>query len=368
MFTVIEGGETFAPEPLGRTTLLIAGGVIAQIGDVDSRSLLATKLDVDVIDANGCVVVPGFIDPHQHLIGAGGEQGYLSRQPEVRVHELLRAGITTVVGCLGTDTITRHPAALLGRVRQLASLGFNAYMFTGGFPVPPVTITDSVERDLVLIPEVIGLGEVAIADPRSSQPTSAELATLVAETAVAGSLSGKAGVTHLHVGPGSSRLALLRELLDEWEVLPRQLYPTHINRSAELLDEAVELARRGCFVDIDTVDSDADEWIQRYRERDGPPDCLTVSSDAHTPGGSPHKLHELFVRSVLELKWPIESTLPYFTRNPARALGLLGKGELAKGCKADVVVLDGQSMKVRHLIARGRCLVRDGAPFGELAC
>src|SRR5215204_4355536 len=165
MLTVIEGGETFAPEPLGRTTLLIAGGIIAQIGDVDSRSLLATKLDVDVIDADGCVVVPGFIDPHQHLIGAGGEQGYPSRQPEVHAHDLVRAGITTVVGCLGTDTITRHPAALLGRVRQLASLGFNAYMFTGGFPVPPVTITDSVEHDVVLVPEVIGLGEVAIDDP-----------------------------------------------------------------------------------------------------------------------------------------------------------------------------------------------------------
>ena len=122
------------------------------------------------------------------------------------------------------------------------------FLYAGGFPVPPPTLTGSVTSDLVLIPEVIGVGEVAIAEVRSSQPTLDELARIVSAAYVGGTIAGKAGVTHFHTGPTPQRLARLHALLDrreQCEISPRHLYPTHVTRTPELLDHAVALAKRG---------------------------------------------------------------------------------------------------------------------------
>jgi beta-aspartyl-dipeptidase (metallo-type) len=362
-FTLIQHGELYAPEPLGSPSILLAGGRIVRIGDVAPDALYATGLPCEIVDARGGLVVPGFIDPHEHLIGAGGEQGVASRIPEVPLRAIVEAGITTVVGCLGTDVTTRHLTSLLARARQLRAAGLSAYIYTGGFPVPPLTITGSVTDDLVLIPEVVGLGEVAISDVRSSQPRPDELARLVAQATVGGRIGGKAGIVHFHVGPGRRRLALLHTLLDEHDVEPRQLHATHVNRTYELLDDAIALARRGAYVDLDTVGDDFPRWLRAYRERSGPLDRLTVSSDAHTPGASPARLHAAFVASVRELGLRPEEALPPFTSNVASALQLGEKGRLREGYDGDVAVLDAASLRVVHLFANRRQLVRDGRPL-----
>src|SRR4051812_8479933 len=118
MLTLIEHGQVFAPRPLGRRSVVLAGGSILTIGEIDRAALRAVGIPYRVVDASGCLVVPGFIDPHQHLIGAGGEQGFASRMPEVPLQAIVEAGITTAVGCLGTDTSARHLSALLARARQ----------------------------------------------------------------------------------------------------------------------------------------------------------------------------------------------------------------------------------------------------------
>lgn len=274
--------------------------------------------------------------------------------------DIVRAGITTVVGCLDTDTVTRHLTALLGKARQLQAQGITAYIYTGGFQVPPPTITTSVMHDLVLIDAAIGVGGIVIADVRSSQPSLHKLARLVADARVGGMVGGKAGVTHFHVGPGAARLSALHALLDRYEVSAACLYPTHINRSPALMDDAITLARRGAFVDIDTVDADLGPWLRYYREHQGPLHQLTVSSDAHTLGGSPGRLHAQFVASVKEHGLPVAEVLPLFTRNPARVLHLHRKGCVHTGMDADLVVLDKETLAVVHVLALGRQLVRDG--------
>src|SRR3954464_7823593 len=135
-FTVIEHAELYAPKALGEQALLIAGGAIARIGSIDRRAVEALDPAVEVLDARGCVVIPGLLDPHEHLIGAAGEQGFGSRMPEVSAEALVQAGIPTTVGCLGTDTTTRNLPSLLGKVRELEAQGLTSYMYTGGFPVP----------------------------------------------------------------------------------------------------------------------------------------------------------------------------------------------------------------------------------------
>ncbi|HYE20708.1 MAG TPA: amidohydrolase family protein [Tepidisphaeraceae bacterium] len=362
MVTVIERGDVLAPGPAGPASVLVVGGRVVQVGAVDRAAVDRVFPDAGVIDAAGCYVCPGLIDPHAHLIGAGGEQGFASRQPELTWQQLALAGVTSVVGCLGTDAVTRTLPGLIGKARELAARGLSVYCYTGSFQVPPPTLTGSVHRDIVLIPEVIGVGEVAVADVRSSQPTVAELARIVADAYVAGTLAGKAGVTHFHVGPSDRRLADLHALLDGFDIVPRCLYPTHVTRTRALMDDAIALARRGAFVDTDTVEPGTAKWLKYYLEHGGPPERLTFSSDAQTPGGSPHRLFAELVAAVREHEVPLARALPHFTANAAAALGLARKGRLEAGADADLLVVDRRTLEVRDVMAGGRLLVRNGSP------
>jgi beta-aspartyl-dipeptidase (metallo-type) len=368
MVTLIEGGEVYDPAPVGRQPVLLVGGRVARVGAVDAAALArAFPGGVRTIDARGCVVVPGLIDPHAHLIGAGGERGPATREPELRWDEVIRAGVTTVVGCLGTDAVTRHLSSLLVKCRELESHGLSAFMYTGSFQVPPPTLTGSVQRDLVLIDKVIGAAEIAIADVRSSQPSVAELARVVADAYVGGTLAGKAGVTHFHVGPTDRRLSVLHRLLDDHDVVPRCLYPTHVTRSRELVDDAVALARRGAYVDTDTVEPDTGRWLRHYLEAGGPPDRWTFSSDARTAEGEPAKLMRALVDCVRRHELPLDRALPHFTANTATALQLDRKGRLRAGCDADLLVLRAGSLELVHAIANGRHLLADGVPREDMA-
>jgi beta-aspartyl-dipeptidase (metallo-type) len=326
---------------------------------VDGKKLAALDLPCTVIDAAGCLVIPGLLDPHIHLAGAGGEQGFASRTPEVPLDQLLLAGITTAVGLLGTDTSTRHLTTLLGKVRQLTAQGITAYMYTGGFRVPTPTITSTIMDDLILIDCVIGIGEIAIADTRDVEPSLEELAKLVSAGFIGGNIGGKAGVTHFHVGPGKARLALLRELLDTRDLAPDHIYPTHIERSAALMNEAITLVKRGAYVDIDVVEEDLPKWLRYYYDHGGPPEQLTISSDGHA-ADSDLKLYRQFVACVRDNDFPLEQVLPHLTANTTRVLKLGGKGRLAPGQDADVLVLREGTFDLVHVFARGLHLVNDG--------
>jgi beta-aspartyl-dipeptidase (metallo-type) len=358
--TLIHGGEVYTPEPIGVQSVLLAGTTILKIGAIDRRAIQSLGVPCTFIDASGCVVAPGLIDPHEHLIGAGGEEGFTSRMPEVSLHEIVGAGITTVVGCLGTDMTTRHLSSLLAKVHQLEAEGITAYLYTGGYAFPPETLTGTVTNDIVMIANVIGVGEIAISDTRCSEPTPHELARLVSQSIAGGMIGGKAGVTHFHVGPGKKRLSLLRTLIEQHETPVEYLYPTHINRSEALMDEAIKLAQHGAFVDIDTVDDDLATWLGYYREHDGPLDRITVSSDAHTAGGSPAKLYKHLIGMVCDYGWSLAEALPLATSNPAQILQLRHKGRLQAALDADVIVLRRESLELVHVLAKGRMMVAHG--------
>src|SRR5438128_2886188 len=288
MLTVIENGELFAPEPRGREDVLLCAGKVAKVGAVDRHAVESVGVEVEGIDASGCLVVPGFIDPHEHLLGGSGESGFSTQTPEIHLREIVSAGITTVVGALGVDTTMKTMAGLLAKVKALREEGLTAYVWTGGYNVPPTTITDSVRNDILFIAEVIGAGEIAIADERSTDPRPDELARLVNDAYVGGMLSRKAGVTHFHVGDKAERLKLLRTLIDDFDLSPEMFYPTHVERSEALMSEAVELSRRGAFVDVDTVEEDLPKWLRFYLDNGGDEAKLTASSDASITG--PHHL------------------------------------------------------------------------------
>ena len=169
---LLKNADVYAPEHLGRVDLLIVNDKIVRIGEhIDHPVGLACQ----VLDAHGRKVVPGYVDQHVHIIGGGGESGPYSRTPEIFLSELTRVGITTVVGVLGTDGTSRHNESLLAKARGLTHDGISAYMLTGSYEIPVHNMTGDVRRDIILINECLGVGEIALSDHRSSQPTRAEL-------------------------------------------------------------------------------------------------------------------------------------------------------------------------------------------------
>jgi beta-aspartyl-dipeptidase (metallo-type) len=250
-------------------------------------------------------------------------------------------------------------AGLLARVKALEAQGLTARVWSGGYNVPPTTVLASIREDMLFIDECVGAGEVAISDERSLRPSAPALAALVRDTHVGGLLSGKAGLTHFHVGEEDSRLAPLRELIDDFAIKPEWLYPTHIERSAELMNEAIDLARRGAHVDIDVVEQDLARWARYYVEHGGPLEQLTVSSDADS--STPDILFAQLRGLACDHGFSIEQMARMGSANAARALRLERKGRVAAGCDADLLILERASLDIRHVIAGGRVVVRDGA-------
>lgn len=358
MITLIENGEVYGPQSVGQASVLLVDATIQKVGNVDAHVVERLGLPFEVVDATDYFVTPGMIDPHQHLLGGSGEEGFSSQTPEISTRDIVSAGITTVVGCLGVDTTMKTMAGLLARAKALKEDGLTAYIWSGGYTVPPTTITSSIRDDIMFIEEVIGAGEIAISDRRSSDPTAQELARVVNDAYVGGMLSKKAGVSHFHVGDTTERLKLLRELIDDYHTPPHCVYPTHVERSEELMREAVDLARRGCFVDLDTAGEDLTKSIRFYLDNDGDPDHLTLSSDAGQ--SSPAKLLEQIRTCAKNRALEFSRLISLVTRNTATALKLADKGTLAPGKAADVLVWDAETLQLKEVIARGRRLLKNG--------
>ena len=379
MITLVSNCELYDPAPRGRAHLLVAGERIVWAGA--GRPALPGGLGVDEVDVEGRRVIPGLIDGHVHLTGGGGEAGPHTRVPPVALSQITAGGVTTAVGVLGTDDTVRTTAELVVVARGLIREGLSAWCHTGGYHVPLTTATGSVRLDIVLIDLVLGVGELAISDHRSSQPTLEELLRIAADAHVGGLMTGKAGIVHLHVGDGDDGLALVRRAIDQSELPPAVFNPTHVNRKRGLFEEAMALAERGSTVDVTAfpVADGEDAWpagqaLVRYLDAGLPPERITVSSDgggclpvfdedgrvAAMDVGSPAALGDALA-ALIRCGQPLERVLPAFTSNPARLLRLERKGRLAAGSDADLVVLNDQG-GVAEVMARGRWHVRGGKP------
>ena len=378
MLTLLLNADVYAPRPLGRRHVLVGGErVVAVVAD---RPQVA-GVPVEVVDLEGRRLVPGLVDAHVHVTGGGGEAGPETAAPAPALSAYTRAGVTSVVGLLGTDDTTRTTAGLLRRVYGLRREGLSAWAWTGGYHLPPTTLTGSVRTDVAAVEPIVGFGELALSDHRSSQPTFGELARLAADCHVAGLMTGKAGVVHLHLGDGPRGLDLVRRVLDETEVPARTLHPTHVNRRGALLDEAFELAGRGVPIDLTAFppafaaadEVSAADALVRFLDLGPGAGRLTVSSDGggclpHFDGGELVRmgfatsgaladlLADLLGRGV-----PLEDALPPFTAHPAHVLRLAGKGALVEGGAADLVALDDDG-RPADVMARGRWHVRAGRP------
>lgn len=386
MITILRNATVYAPEYQGKKDILLLAGKIAAV----SESLEWNTSGIDgivEIDASGKLAVPGFVDSHVHLLGGGGEGGYHTRTPEIMLTDLTLAGVTTVVGCLGTDGITRNMMSLLAKARGLETEGISTYIYTGSYQVPVRTITGEVMKDLLAIDKIIGAGEIALSDHRSSQPTFEEFSKLAAEVRVAGMLSGKGGVIDIHLGDGKRMLDLILRILEETELPIKHFVPTHANRNGPLFEECVKFAKRGGFIDL-TGSEDAEFWeeqdgevrvskaVKRLMEEGVPLENFGLSSDAQGSlpifnekkefvglgVGKATCLIKEIKDCVLKEGIDLSVILGAVTANPARILNLKEKGRIAEGMDADLCLLDAKTLDIDTVIAKGRTMVEGGMP------
>ncbi|KAF0204054.1 MAG: beta-aspartyl-dipeptidase [Bacteroidetes bacterium] len=377
MLTLIKNAEIYAPEKLGKTDILLAGGKIILLGE---NIELPERLSAKIIDAEGLMLTPGFIDAHVHIAGAGGEGGPASRTPELQLSDMIKAGVTTVVGCLGTDGITRSVESVLMKVKSLRAEGVSAWMYTGSYQVPTPSITGDIARDITLIEEVIGVGEVAISDHRSSVPSVDELTRITAHARVAGMIGGKAGIVNIHMGDAKDPFSPLYRVVENSELTLRQFLPTHINRNDYIFEDAKKYAMHG-YVDITTssypyfpeYEIKPSKALKQLLDAGVPSEHITFTSDAcgSLPGFDPvsgelirlesglpsSNLRELR-DAVADEKISLETALQVLTSNPARILKLKQKGKIAPGMDADLLLLD-KNFEIHSVFAMGILLLEN---------
>ncbi|WP_068546058.1 beta-aspartyl-peptidase [Thalassotalea crassostreae] len=375
--TLITNANLYTPKFVGNRNVLVAGGKIVAISEQAIE--LPESLNVSLVDLAGKRLVPGFVDSHAHITGGGGEAGFSTQVPPVNISEFTHAGVTTVIGLLGTDDTTRTTGNVLAKVNGLREEGMSAYCWTGGYHYPLTTLTGSAKTDIVYLDSVIGIGEFAISDHRSSQPTFDEVIKLASEAHVAGLITGKAGVIHFHLGDGDRKLQLIERAISETEIPARVFNPTHVNRNKPLYEDSLQLLKLGCNIDITAFPKDcsepgysAAEAIKIAVDRKVSLEQITVSSDGggcmpffdcqgnltKMDFGRAITLLEALQESV-ELGIDFEQVLPMLTSNVAEYLRLNNKGRIVEGNDADFVVLD-KDLNITDVMAMGHWHLKDG--------
>ncbi|HHW49126.1 MAG TPA: beta-aspartyl-peptidase [Clostridiaceae bacterium] len=374
MFKLLKGGYCYSPDDIGIKDILVVGG---KIYIIEKNIPYDFVKDLEIIDCNRKIVCPGFIDQHAHIIGGGGEEGAKSYIPELTLGDIISAGVTTVVGLLGFDAVARSMTALLSKARSLQYEGLNTYIYTGNYSVPPVTLTGSILSDIVFVDKIIGVGEIAIADYRSSYPGVDDLKKIAAEALKGGMLSGKAGVVHIHVGEGKEGLSVLFNLIDKTDFPVNMFVPTHINRNKALFKQGMEFAKKGGNIDLTAGESSdsglsVPDAIHLLLQNGINIEKITVSSDGNGSRPAQGENRENAAGKVLQLFNDIrecvlsknigfETAIKTVTSNVAKVLKIYPqKGAILSGSDADILVLDKGGLNVDKVLINGFVMVDGG--------
>ena len=369
MLNLIKNTDLYAPKHLGKKDILLAGKKIVAISD----NLDIYRSDANVWDAKGQIVTPGLIDQHIHVIGAGGKDGFASMTPEVTLSELISCGTTTVSSLLGTDGTARNIRTLYSKVKALDQEGISAYMLCGYYGLDTVTITDSIQGDMLFVDKVIGC-KIAISDIRSSYPTALELVRKLRDVRVGGMIGNKKGILHVHLGNLETKLDVLFEIVEKYNFPIEHISPTHVGRTKALFDEAIKFAKLGGMIDITTG---ASKYTDPYKsvlyamEQGVSIDKITFSSDGHAgltrfdDAGNAigvrkapiDKNLEEVVALVQKGKVPIEEAFKIITTNPAKNLGLKHKGKIEIGYDADLCCFN-KDLELTDVFAKGQHMMK----------
>jgi len=371
---LLKNVDVYSPKHVGAKDILICGEKIEQIED---------HIDIDanyvtIFDGKGKTAIPGIIDQHVHITGGGGEGGFSTRAPELKLADMIESGITTIVGLLGTDASTRSVENLVAKTKAINEQGFTAFCLTGAYEYPSPTVTGSVRKDIVFIDEVIGC-KIALSDHRSSHMTMEEFTRLASEVKVAGMLSSKPQLLAVHMGEGKGGMYPIFSAVEDSDLPVNLFRPTHLNRSKRLVEESFELAKRGGYVDytcgFDLSQSTRPSAIIKAALKAGvPTDKMTFTSDGYgsfSTYDDEGNLEQIGIATlsavfnelrhmVREDGFTFENALPFMTTNVAAGLNVAdSKGELKKGYDADLLILN-VDLEIDTFIAKGKVFKQEG--------
>lgn len=373
---LIKNVDVYSPTPLGIKDVLISGEKIYKIADKIEINPALCK----IIDGTDKKLILGFIDTHVHICGGGGESGFKTRTPEIMLSQIVSAGVTTVIGVLGTDGTTRTMTNLVAKTKGLKEEGISAYCLTGSYEVPTRTITGSVTDDIILIDEIVGCGELAISDHRSSHASLSELKHICSESRRGGVLSGKAGIINIHLGDDIGALKPLREVLENSMLPIKQFLPTHMNRNPYLFKEGVDHTKKGGYIDFTTStvpeflengEIDCGTALEIVIRETGKSENVTFSSDGQgslpqydlegnmirLKIGSCDSLYTAVKQSIKNNNIPLETAIKVITSNPAD-IYKFNKGYVEEERDGDLVLID-KNLDIDTVIARGKIFVEN---------
>ena len=350
---LIKNIQVYAPEKLGVKDVLISDSKIEKIDDH-----IAYPYSIETIDGTGCILTPGLIDRHVHITGGGGEAGFISRARPIEVNEILDAGITTVIGLLGTDGYTRNTKELFAKAKELTQKGVHTYILTGSYTYPTYTLTDSVEDDIVFIDSILGV-KLALSDHRSSHITDDELVRLASQIRTASLIAGKQANLTLHMGDEKKGLTPVFHALERADIPVSLFQPTHCSRNPHLFKDALKFAEMGGTVDL-TCEGDGKtlEFIKQFKDTSK----VTISSDAQGSWSTYNEdgsIKEIGITPVSNLKKEFislknalgyEKALPFFTQNVAQVLGLKNTGVIKECFDCDLVIW--KDDEIKHMITK----------------
>lgn len=379
MIRLIKNAEVFMPEPIGKKDVLFAGNEICQISD---EITVEGDVELEIIDGQGKYLFPGFIDNHVHITGGGGEGGFATRTPEIGLTDIIDGGITTIIGTLGTDGFGRSMMNLMAKANGIEDEGITVFVNTGSYQIPVKTFTDCISNDIMFVEKIIGVGEIAVSDHRSSCPTIEELEKIVAQVRVAGMLSGKVGIVNVHLGDEPERLEKIKLITSKCKAYKKHFHPTHINRNPDLFEDGLDYLKMGGSIDFTTSTTPlfleegevacVDGVLRIIKENldlsrvtlssDGQGSLPVFDKEGNVIGIEIGRVTSLYgtVRECIEKNVPIEVAISLITSNPAVIYGLKKKGFLKEGYDADMVLVDKNTLEIDTVIAKGQILKREG--------
>ena len=370
---LIRNAEVYAPEYLGKKDILIAGGKIERMADT-----LPEFDGAEVIDAAGKIVTPGIIDRHVHITGGGGEGSFKTQAPRVELSNLVEGGVTTLVGVLGTDGISRSVENLLAKAKALKEEGVSVYVCCGAYGYPSPTLTGDVSKDIMFVDEIIGL-KLAVSDHRAPNINVDELIRVASDVRTAGMLSGKPGIMCLHMGDDKKGLEPIFKALEETSIPIKTFQPTHCGRNPKLMADAFKFAKMGGTFDV-TCSQSEKKFIEvagvlkAAKEEGVPMDKVTISSDGfgsfsnYDAAGrllniGVAEVNTMYRQVVYQVKhegMELAEALTYATCNVAKALEIYPKkGCVAEGSDADLILLN-DDMTFHTVMARGHIMMEAG--------
>jgi len=381
MFTLIKGAEVYAPEELGTRDILIAGKKIVRIGkDIEEPK----GFECETVVAHGKIAYPGFIDIHIHSTGADDGQGPVGRTFDIDLGDIVESGVTTTVGVQGGSIRVRSLEKLYLKTLELEMMGITSYMLTGCFKVPPPTLTGSIRKDVYLIEKVKGI-KTAISDPTTTHHTWRDLAAIASEVRIGASMARKGAITHVHVGRNPTRMNVMLEMVEETGLNPQHIVPTHVNRvDPDVIEQGIEYTKMNGVVDLSSLmraeegtltGLKVEHTVKRMLDAGCSIENITVSSDGNVPMPirdedgkqigmyiAPLDFTRREIRDIADNGVaPLGEALKMVTTNPARILGLKGKGEIKEGYDADIIIADSvETLGIDKVYAKGKLQVDNG--------